>query len=371
MRVFTKRLVAVLFSIILFLPAVSILLPVSVAEIENRPLERPEFTVDRLLDTNLYRELLRYVRDANPVRTRLIWLGAGLDFWVFDDSPDPSRVFKGRDDWLFFRKTIVNACSTEPEAVVENLEAFVMQLEEEIETVVLTIAPSKYTMQPEWLTADQFRLIGCARAASERLRQLLADATFEHYVDGWALFERVKNAGIQPYFRTDTHFNFEASIPWMKALIDEIAPIWDPSAVRTLGTVDFQGNLMSFLGLPLPEQVQEVVVDRGITPEVVTILPGDTAATYRVPEDVNAALIEGSAVIVGDSFMVLPRPSLVQYFREVTVLDWQRGGAQAAAFDAFLDVAFLADIVIIEVSEMDVWPLFADQSFLRTDSDTR
>ena len=369
MRVVTKRLVAVLFPLVLFLPSVSILLPVSVAEIENRRLEPPEFTVDRLLDTNFYRELLRYVRDANPVRARLITLGAGLDFWLFDDSPDPLRVFKGRNDWLFFRRTIDEGCSTEPEVVVENLEAFVMRLEEEIETVVLTIAPSKYAIHPEWLTADQFKLIECARANSERLRQLLADATFQHYIDGWALFERVKNAGIQPYFRTDTHFNFEASIPWMKALIDEIAPIWDPSAVRTLGTVDFPGNLMSFIGLPLPERVQGVVVDRGITPEVVTIWPRETPTTYRVPEDVNVTLIEGSAVIIGDSFMILPGPSLVQYFREVTVFDWQRGKTEAV--EAFLDVAFLADIVIIEVSEMDVWSLFTDQSLLRTYSGTR
>jgi hypothetical protein len=366
MRVFTKRLVAVLFPLILFLPAVSILLPVSVNEIENRRLEPPEFTVDRLLDTNLYRETLRYVQDANPVRTRLIRLGASLDFWVFDDSPNPLRVFKGRNGWLFFRRTIDEGCSTEPEVVVENLKAFVMRLEEDIETVVLTIAPSKYAIHPEGLTADQFSLIECARANSERLRQLLADATLEHYVDGWALFERVKNAGIQPYFRTDTHFNFEASIPWMEALIDEIAPIWDPSAVRTLGIVEFQGNLMSFIGLTLPERVQHVVVDRGITPEVVTILPRDTVQTYRVPEDVDVALIEGSAVIIGDSFMILPGPSLVQYFREVTVFDWQKGAVEAS-----LVVAPLADIVIIEVSEMDVWSLFADQSLLRTYSGTR
>ena len=366
MRVFAKRLVAVLFPLVLFLPALSILLPVGVTEIENRRLEPPEFTVDRLLDPSLYPEVLRYVRDANPVRTRLITLGAGLDFWVFDDSPDPLRVFKGREDWLFFRRTIDEGCSTEPEVVVKNLEAFVMRLEEDIGTVVLTIAPSKYAIHPEGLTADQFSLIECARANSERLRQLLADATFEHYVDGWALFERVKNSGLEPYFRTDTHFNFEASIPWMKALIDEIAPIWDPSAVQTLGTVDFQGNLMSFFGLTLPERVQGVVVDRGITPEVVTILPRDTASTYRVPEDVDAALIEGSAVIIGDSFMILPRPSLVQYFREVTVFDWQKGAVEAS-----LDAAPLADIVIIEVSEMDVWPLFADDSLLRTYSGTR
>jgi hypothetical protein len=123
---------------------------------------------------------------------------------------------------------------------------------------------------------------------------------------------------------------------------------------------------MSFIGLTLPERVQHVVVDRGITPEVVTTLSGDAAVTYRMPEDVNAALIEASAVIIGDSFMVLPRPSLVQYFREVTVFDWEKGAVEAS-----LDVVPTADIVIIEVSEMDVWPRFADQSLLRTYSGTR
>lgn len=359
MRPITTRIVSAAFLLMLILPPLSILLPASATEIENRPIEFPEVTGDRLFDLGFYRQAFAYVRDANPVRTALIRAATSLDFSVFDDSPNPTRVFKGSDDWLFFRETVDQGCSAPPDVVAKNLQSFVARLAQDVETVVVTVPPSKYTIHPEQMTPAQFRLTECARNASDRLRAHLADWSFEHYVDSWTLFTQAKADGMQPYFRTDTHFTFEASIGWMKALIDEIGPFWDESATRNEGPMDFDGNLMTFLALTMPERVDHHVVRREVTMDVDTSLPG-RATRYRLSGGDDVALVPGRTIVIGDSFMVIPEPSLVQYFEDATVLDWR----QPDAVDYFFAQAPSADTVIVEVSELDIWQLFGNEDLL-------
>ena len=348
----------------LVLPALSILLPVSATEIENRRLQSPEVTAAGLLDPAFYEEAMVYIRDANPVRAALIRLGASIDLNLFDDSPDPSRVFKGLDDWLYFRSTVTEGCTTPPQVVASNVGRFIRRLEREAGTVVFTIAPSKFEIHPEHLNPSQFLLTECARENSEELQALLDALPLEHYVDGWDLFEAMKDGGVQPYFRTDTHFNYEGAIPWIEALVNEIAPIWDASAVEAQGTTDFQGNLMSFLGLTEPERVRHIVVDRMSPVEPVDIRLNGNLREYEF-SDHNLEMIQGEAIILGDSFIDLPETSLVQFFEHATVLDWRDPGA----VDYFLTNSRHADVVIVEVSAMDIWRLFADQTLLMRYSD--
>ena len=357
----TRYLISVGFLAAIALPPLSILAPVSVTEIENRRIEIPNVTTRRLLDPELYKEIFVYVRDANPIRASLIRVGATIDLNVFDDSPDPSRVFKGRDDWLFFRRTVTEGCSTPPNVVVSNIEDFVDDLESDIQVVVFTVAPSKFSIHPDKLNDAQFALTECARINSEHLETQLEVASLKHYVNGWEIMRRLKREGIEPYFRTDTHFNYEASIPWMNALIDEIDPIWDDSAVHELGVTEFQGNLMSFLGLVDPEPTRHVVVDRQVPPEPSATRFNGNLRRYDFTQHTDVDLIRGEAVIIGDSFMDLPEPSLVQYFESVIVIDWR--DTEAVAW--FLNNADDFKIVLIEVSEMDVWNLFADQDLLQ------
>jgi len=233
-------------------------------------------------------------------------------------------------------------------------------LEQDVSKVVLTVAPSKFVIHPEHLTAHQVELTECARVAGERLRALLGAGEIGSYLDAWDLFEKEKTAGMQPYFRTDSHFNFEASIPWIEGLVGLIeGDIWDPNAVRDLGETDWQGNLMVFIALRQPERAREVVVDRGFDRGTVE---GETeldVRRYRA-ESQTVPLIRGDTVVVKDSFMNLPEPSLAQYFSTVTMLDWR----SPEIFAEIEEWVPNADTVILEISEMDVWGLFADARFL-------
>jgi hypothetical protein len=356
MRHLTKLVTTIAFPLFLVAYPLSILLPIERQEIENVPVDPPDLRFSELTSVAMYQEILSYVRSANPMRALLIRGAAGLDFWVFDDSPDPTRVLTGTDDWLFYRPTMEKPCLAPPHQVAVNAVDFVNRLEEDIPTVVFTIAPSKFVIHPEHLTAGQLRFSECARQAGAELRTLVARSSFSHYVDGWQLFERLKADGTQTYFRTDTHFNFEASIPWMQALIEEVDDIWDPNAVQHLGPTLWLGNLMSFISLDQPETVEHVVVRRQLSMTRTGIQPLINHYSHRGEE----ALVPGRALILGDSFMQLPEASLVQYFADVTVVDWRADGG----VDYFLEQLSASSVVIIEVSELDIWDRFGDRSLL-------
>lgn len=357
----TKLLVSILFPLVLITPPASVLLPIEPVEIENRALQRPDITLRNLTNPSFIREVLSYARVANPMRTLLIRVGAGLDFWVFDDSPDPTRVLKGTDDWLYFRPTFEEPCTAPPVQVAANVAEFVRRLEQHVPTVVLTVAPSKFVIHPEHLTPEQLELAQCALIAGQEVRALLAASSINHYVDGWELFEQLKAEGTQPYFRTDTHFNFEGSIPWMRALVDEVGDIWEPEAVQDLGQTMWLGNLMTFIGLDQAEEVRHVVVERNVTGITTEIEDIPRASHSRHSSD-SVELVSGKTLILGDSFMQLPRASLIQYFADATVVDWRA----EEGVDYFIRHAGSAGVIIIEISELDIWDRFGNRDLLES-----
>lgn len=366
MRPLTKRLTIGLFAALLLAPTLSALLPVAPSEIENRRIVRPDVSLDRLVEPGFYAEVLRYVRDANPMRTWLIAAGSGLDYWVFGDSPDPLRVLRGEDEWLFARDEIEAGCSAPPETVAANLVALIEQLREDVPTVVFTVTPSKFVLYDHLLTPDQIELTDCAREASEQLRELLASEAVPGYLDGWEMFETMQASGEQPYFRTDTHFNYSGSVPWMKSLVTEAGGVWEPGALVDNGMVKRDGNLMTLLGLSISETVHQVLVDRDQPRTPAEQLHQRFGEDYRATQIYLArsvadpGLITGQTVMLKDSFVDLPAPSLVQYFADITLTDWR----DEESITYFLDSAREAEIVILETSEEGVWSRFADQSLL-------
>jgi hypothetical protein len=352
----TKLIVTIAFPIALVAYPLTILLPVEHYEIENVPVDPPQIGSDDLTSYTAYREFLSFVRQASPMRALLIRSAATLDFKVFGDSPDPTRVLRGTEGWLYFRASMENPCSASPDQVMANVEDFLDRLEADVPVVVFTIAPSKFVIHPEHMTPDQIRFSECAMQAGAKLRALMAQSSLSRYVDSWELFEQQKSDSAQTYFRTDTHFDFEASIPWIKELIDEVDTVWDPKAVRHLGTTLWLGNLTRFIGLDTPEEVEHVVVQRNLSTTRTEVRPRITHYGHT-GED---ALIPGKTLVLGDSFMEIPEESLVQYFADVTVVDWRADGG----IEYFLDQLATSSVVIIEVSEMDVWERFADSSLL-------
>jgi hypothetical protein len=368
MKPFTKRLLILLFSVSLVLPAASMLLPVEREEIDNRRLIVPEVSLRALTDPRFYLEAVAYVRDANPVRAGLVKVGAGVDFYLFDESPNPNEVLLGTDGWLYRRQLLKDFCDRPADRVVSNLTALVREIESEGATVVYTMGPPKFAVHPEHLRQEQLRLATCGIEGSDRMRDELATRASSGYVDGWALFEDLRDEGIETYFLTDTHFNYLGSIPWMEALVSAIDPdIWEPEAVVDNGTVAFEGNLAALILPGLTEEVRQLIVDRGLPRQPAERLHDqrsiDRSSTerYRARGTELPPLIESETVMLGDSYLILPTPSLVQYFRDVTVMDWRSD--ESVAY--FLERAHSADVVVIELAAESLYERFADDSLAR------
>lgn len=368
MRPTAQKAVIAFFLVMIVAPPLSILLPVRAAEIENRRLLAPDFSFDNILSPDPYQQALTYVMAANPVRTWLIYIGTGVDYYLFGESPNPNAVLLGTNGWLYSRESIDSLCS--PIAVtdaVRSLEEFVEELRGRGTVVIFTIAPAKFGVHPENLTEVQEQLVQCAGESIEVLRKAVTEERSPGYVDGRALFETMKGEGSIPYFRTDTHFNHAASVRLIEAMVEEIAPgIWDEGAVRSLGPSSFVGNLMTLVGLRETEQFEEVIVDRGLprTPaEQLHDRFSDTqTATERfvVRGTAPEPLIEGESLVLKDSFMDIPAPSLAQYFRDLTFTDWR--SEESVAY--FLERAPSADIVIVETSEEAFLGRFGDEGML-------
>jgi len=364
----TTVFVTIVFWVAVLIPSASALLPVDPAEIENRRLVLPEISIQNLMSPTFYRDALIYVRDANPVRSWLIKTGSSLDLSVFHDSPQPQRVLLGEEDWLYGRKPIEGLCQGSPETAASNLISLAEELALGGTTVVFTVAPAKFVVHPEHLTEQQARLANCGLETSSRLRNMLTANAPSGYVDSWILFESVKREGTVPYFQTDSHFNHQGAMPWIEMLVSEIAPhIWDSDAVVDVGITSWVGNLMGILGLAIPEETRELLVDRGL-PRTPAIQEHDrfsrsqtATEQFIAPSGTQAPLISGKAVMLKDSFMDLPAPSLSQYFADLTIMDWR----DPASIQFFFEQAHEADVVLIEISEESILSRFADDAVLR------
>lgn len=361
MRPFTQKLVMLFFVIMLVMPGLSILLPVETNEIENERVVAPEFEASRVADLGLYRDAVRYVLDANIMREWLITAVTMLEYRVFGDSPNPTAVLIGRDGWMYARDVNGTMCGGSPALVTRNLLSLVDLMERRGARVIFTVVPAKVVVHPDNLEPEQSELLACMRAASVSVRDLLRDEARRGYVDSWALFQRLAEDGEELYFRTDTHFNSSGSIPWIKAMIDEIDPlIWDESAVLDRGAIGFSGNLGILVGPGIIEEVSQVVVDRGLPRSPVERLHAPLSPSMHSTERyVTHApdVIPGTTIWLKDSFGDIPRTSMAQYFEDLTVMDWR----SEDSVRYFMSRAGDADTIIIEIDD--------DGLFFRLDED--
>lgn len=366
MRRLTKILLTVLFPLVLALPAASILLPVSPPEIDNQRLAAPEPTTSRLLQPSFYKEALHYVKTANPIRQLLVKAGAGIEYYVLGESPNPRAVLLGRDGWLFRRELADAFCGRHPEDAVRNLVSLVDEISSSGARVLYTLAPPKFALYPEHLNDDQRALAECGLRGSELLRRELASLKDERYIDAWDLFERLKARGVLTHFRTDTHFNYVGSIPWMEEIIMRVDPgIWEEEAVVDEGRVRFEGNLGALIVPGLTEWVQKVVIDRGLPRAPAIQLHERRSATTTATEqylatETSSHVIDGEAVAIGDSYLILPEPSLAQYFADITFTDWRA----PRSLEHFLREAATAEVVFIELTAESIYETFLNESLL-------
>lgn len=249
----------------------------------------------------------QYLSDTLPFKTQFIelfrgfQLRSGLDFTQSD-------VIRGKDDVLFYRKTIENYKGltrfTEEELrkIKENLTAFFEIMEKRGTRSMLFIAPDKEQVYPD-LMPERIRRI----SAESRGEQLAAYLEQEH-VSFPVLYpkEQLQNyAGAIPiYYNTDTHWNDLGG--WAAAKLIKSAFTGEPGDDNTplYHRYDNEGkDLAGMLGLSeLMPEGNAVLIDYtdGVDAQKTQTINHGHVQRYNSNSSDSAS--QKKLMVIGDSF---------------------------------------------------------------------
>ncbi|MDY7105985.1 MAG: hypothetical protein S0880_32770 [Actinomycetota bacterium] len=350
--------VAVAFGAFIGVPLVATVFGVNPARLENRaPSARPQLTPGALLDDETYGQLTEYLTDRFAFRSLAIRANARLNADVWHS--DTGRVRRGVDGWLFLDESLRRLCTEriEPAVAVDALDRMNDAVAGDGErSFHLVIGPAKSTIYPE-LLGEEADNAGCVLNAVEEMRADLAEHEGEWYVDVYGPVLRLKeelddeSGGV--YLDRDTHWTEYGGMAMVAQVLDRVAPgVFDPADVAEVGVQPLEGDLSRILGLPETYEVVDLEVDRkGVsTTELESrAVEGSYPIRRFVSEANTAPLVEGSTLMLFDSYTFPVIEEMAPYFEELTLVHWDAVGA--------VDVAAMiadADHVIVQVAERNL-----------------
>ncbi|WP_062430808.1 alginate O-acetyltransferase AlgX-related protein [Herbidospora daliensis] len=306
------RLAALLF---FFLPAVAFAAGARAVEMENKPLP-PLPALDG--------DWTGWATAHLPLRDQAVRANVALTEAVFGHAPAYGhgypKVIEGEQGWLYFGDDVTEACEQE-RPIGETMEAL-RRLAERVEAAgkrfVLTVAPDKTTISPQWLPA-RFPGQKCLHAHKAEFWAALEKADLPGYVDLRTPLERLQQTTGRPaYWRTDSHWTDRAAATYAAELAHALDPaLAADTRLRFTGRAPREGDLGVLLGAPREETIDRYRLDRA-----------------------GAARYEPKTVLIGDSFTRNSMPWLTPYFAD---LSYQRNDGPVTWADA--------ETVIVEIVE--------------------
>jgi alginate O-acetyltransferase complex protein AlgJ len=391
----TSVLLALLAATFFFTPAVVWVLGVRATPIENRP-----FTPLPSLGTgwHAFDQLSQWGIDRLPLRADAIRLNTDLSKRLFHELPTidstgapvgigqggqvggvgtrqssggpPPRalqVIAGKQGWLYYGDEFVRACS--PEAALPDVLARVRRLGRILAAsgrrFLFAVAPDKHSLTPEYLPADLPEK-GCAlRATTQRLAALRA-ARLATFVDvPAALTRRQRELGRPIYQKTDTHWDSDGDVVFVRAMVGALDPaLLHATRFVRLPRISYVGDLAVLSGAPAKTSTHPFAVQRaGVTrvaEHVSTPLPNypiTTAAFRSAPG--GAPLFGTSTLIYGDSFAERTLGLLLPFFRDATrIPELTRAavsGSLAPAQQRLIDEIEHHRVIVMEQVERTFW----------------
>lgn len=317
--------------------------------------------------------------DHLPLREEAVEVNAELAERIFDEAPSfgagsgggspagvPSgqgesdaslyaRVIEGEDGWLYFGSDVSELC--EPtrtvEDVMDRLDRLAAAVESSGRRFVVTVAPDKSTIVPDYLPATYYGQ-DCATERRTAFWAALRTAPPSGYVDLRADLEaEQERSGEYLYRRTDTHWTSGGSAIYAQNLAEALDPeLWADTDVVDAGTTSRTGDLGRLIGRPREDEYAAVEVRRrGVTPvgrdglDLPEMPYTPITVTNRTT---GAALFEAPTLLIGDSFTSASRQALGSLFADLTLLH----GDVAEPFpEAVAAEMAAADVVVFEVVE--------------------
>jgi len=206
-----KKLLASIFILLLFLPAVVWLTGMQFdCDVERIGYERPKFSGKMLLDSKFYRAFDRYFNDRFSLQGPLLLAKRWLDYKLFRTT-DAENIHVGSEHWLYHRQSVddyrIDACKLKAEMAraVLSLHALEAMLRSADRKLVLMVAPNKSTVFPEYL-GNVPREGHCRRSFYEIFLQTMGRHGLQGFVRLDEPLKDAKTQGGAPIYVKDSRF---------------------------------------------------------------------------------------------------------------------------------------------------------------------
>lgn len=324
--------VTVAFLSAIALPLLLMVVGVRPENLENRGVTPvPEIDAGSLVDDGFYASISAALTDRLPLRDRAIRANTRLDDALSLTEPaDPTQP-RGEDGWLYHPDTLASECGGPPPARFLRAGTQVAKAAKNAGVPFLFIvAPDKVSIYPEHrpaeglagllgLTGDD--LPGCNR----RWGQALANAAASRsWLDPMADDLRADLARTDEplFYKLDTHWTDAGSLNQVEAMVEFLAPgLWDPAAVKPAAPdVKPKADMAILRGEAVEESVPGYLIERpGVTVRYDRAPPGHKKDRVDVSraESTESPLIEGTTLLLGDSFSRHAMELLGPYFEEI------------------------------------------------------
>ena len=330
-KFFLKTTTAIIAFSILASPVVARVSGISSIVSENRALTAAPTTSD---GWHYVHKLGKFLNDRLALRDKSLAIDSFIDRRLFGEEPAfggaaTPRVLEGSDGFLFLKDAFDAACNGHgtPESVTANVKRFADIIQRSGRKIVVTIAPDKSSVLLDKLPKDNPQS-ECHRLHQDQQWKALADAQIPGYIDMRSVLrEEVAKYRRPLFFRQDSHWNMEGSLPVVRQVVNYFSPnIWKASDVTFNGLTEYLGDLEGMRG---GTKMDETPIF-GISRDQIKIAKSENDAAYapghrRLSQmsGPDGSLIKGKTLLLFDSFGMAAIEQIVPYFEDLTTVHFE------------------------------------------------
>lgn len=303
--------------------------------IENRaPVPFPRLDASTVLDTPAHRQIDAALRDRLTLRKRVVETVGRVGYNGFQTSFN-SQVYVGEDGIPFLTDDFTKSCITPLDAaqVDARVRSWEQLARQSGKDVLFAVVPDKSTVMRDKLGREKDALMACADPVHQQSQARWGGDVTGPVLTLWPQFEAAEKAAPGRSFqRGDSHWSFQGSMMFTRAVIDRLVARGDapaellgaPGAVQ-VGDRKMKGDLYGLLGMNRSDKVANWVVRREGVTVTTTRIPtasGRDLRTRTSSAPAGTPLVPGRTLVVYDSFFYNAELQMAPYFQQMTAMHW-------------------------------------------------
>jgi len=324
------------------------------------PAPAPAFKGSRLLKSDYYARLGKFLNDRHPYRRPFIAAKNWIDYYIFDTSPSP-LVHIGTDGWFYFKSGMKDyfkdSCDNRKKAreIARELNSMEKVINADGKRFFLIVAPDKATIYPEYTGVKRNTGI-CGKSFYD----LFLEALDEFPVRGFIRLDKKLIAAKKDsllYYKKGTHWNYRGSALASKAILERLST---PDRTGRMPHIKFAPRVLTrdladLFGLNIFEMTESARITKKagkVHKEKMPRLPnGLTHLRMRAVSKTQSPLLPRT-VLYRDSFMTLPLTLIDGSFEWIDALWSPRLPLNDKKY---LDLLSASNIIILEIVERNLY----------------